>query len=297
MMRKNVAKIIAVVFLACVFLLPNVSLAEKSDVSIDQSIFNLDVSAGASSVFKFKIKNDSAQSQQMTIKSLDYAVGDNDQISLLEDADNTNGIKQWISLSEQEFVLEAGQEKEISATLNVPADAAIGSHWGGIFVQFSSVNEDGDFTGPLVNGQIGVHVLANVAGEINGSGEIKLFSVPKFLSHKADFQMEYENTGNIHYIPHGEISVKNIFSGRSEKIILDKHFVFPHKKFTYTAQWNNVFSLSGIYAVQVNFVDGVGSVHTQTKYMFGILFFPLLMLLVIMLFVFAIFFKKIRSRK
>ena len=283
--------------LALLLVMPVFSYADnKIGISVDKTIFNLATDAGTTNTtIKFNIQNNTDKSNKISISAFDYVLGDENEIRPTEDANKINGLRDWLSADASDFSLSAGEKKEVSILAKVPVDAVVGSHWGGIAIDFMPEdNREVDASSLLVNGQIGVHVLLNVNGETNGAGRLNTFKAPLFIFDRVAFSSEYEDIGNIHYIPHGEITIKNVLSGSKSKIVLGKHFAFPGRKFTYTADWNNSMSWASAYSAQNIFVDGSGNVHTQTRYMFGVLFFPLLLLICVIL---VFFWKFIRKRR
>jgi hypothetical protein len=124
-----------------------------------------------------------------------------------------------------------------------------------------------------VQGQIGVHVLINVKGDTRANGTLHGFDVPLFVVNEVRYAAEFENTGNIHYVPYGEVTARNILTTRQVTYDLNEgdHFVFPGKRFTFT-QTHDIPSIFGLYSVQSRFVDGEGVIHVKSDLMMGYLF-------------------------
>jgi hypothetical protein len=290
-MKQRWRKTIQIILLALFFLAPNFSSAQTASISVDRSVFNFEASPGENNTFKFNLKNDSSEPQKISITAKDYQIGDDDQVTISRDNSQIS-VAEWITLPEKDFALVPGEQREVAFSVQVPEEVSAGSHWGGIFINFTSANKKVEAVGTVVGGQIGIHVLANVSGQTDGKGKIASFAASRLVGKIADFSVVFQNTGNIHYIPHGDILITNLTNGQKEKIQLAKHFVFPGKKFTYVAQWRNP-KLWGVYSAQTRFVDGEGNIQTQQRVMFGVLFFPMIVAFLAMLTIFGwILFKR-----
>lgn len=238
---------------------------ESIGISVDQAVFSFDLSPGEEKTFKLNIKNTSNWQQQMSVGVQNFFVTDNNEVMFDNGINGSEGVSSWISGLPEDWSSMPNESKELQLAINVPADAAGGSRYAAIMVNAApeSVGE-----GTSVNGRIGVYVLVNVAGETSGSGKLVNFQVPLYPDKNVEFVAEFENNGTVHYVPHGEINVKNLFTKKTEVLKLEKHFVFPGKKFNFVSRWN-VESKFGIYGVQISIVDGDGRVHQSERLILG----------------------------
>lgn len=80
-------------------------------------------------------------------------------------------LSSWITLDTSQFSLAAGEEKVINFTINVPANATPGGHYGAVF--FKRPGSETSTSGNIgINVDYGVLILVNVAGEIDADWEI-----------------------------------------------------------------------------------------------------------------------------
>ncbi len=266
----NIRKIIYYLYICSVmFAMPFMVSAGNIGIAVDQTAIVFDVNAGESQNFIVNVKNISNERQEIEVDVMDYALGDDNAVKLLDNNDGNNGVKEWISPRDKNIVLEPGKVKEVVFDVNVPNNVSIGSHRG--VALFRATSKDDDTV--KVQGQIGVHTLINVKGDIHADGKINKFDIPLLTSGLINYVAEFENTGNIHYVPYGEVKVRNIFTKNEQLYVYDKHFVFPGKKFTFS-NIKQIPSLFGLYKAQVTFVDGAGARHIKLDYVMGY-FFPL----------------------
>ena len=273
------AKLFVFIFCGFSFFLLFVSpcdvLAERMGIAVDQTSIAFDTDIGEKQEFVITVTNVSDEEQEVVIEPMNYLIGNNNDLDLSSASDEQNGIKDWISLDEQSIILQPKTSEEVVFVFNAPESAPVGSHRGAVVFR-SDVKDGGDIA---VRGQIAVHVLVNVKGETHASGRVNAFDIPFFTLNEIDYDAEFENTGNIHYVPYGEVIVRNVFTKEEKMYKYEKHFVFPGKKFTFIIT-DKVPSIFGFYRVQVNFVDGEGVVRFRNDYTMGYLF-PVVLFVII----------------
>jgi hypothetical protein len=250
---------------------PRVTLAEgeqQVSLALDQSVFSLAGDPGSEKSLEINVGNLADKKQLVSLEINDLTFEENNRLSFVVSDNNLFGMKSWISAEEQRWIFEPKETKKITLKVNVPKDATVGSHYAGIFFRALPEIQGGNFQNVLVGAQVGVYVLFNVDGAVVGGGKINSFRAPVVAKEKADLRVEFENIGNIHYIPHGEINVKNLLSQKTEKIELEKHFVFPGKKYTFENNWQNG-SVFGVYSAKAYFVDGNKVGHFSRRWIFG----------------------------
>jgi len=202
-------------------------------------------------------------------------LGDNNQEEPVSISEEAKGLKTWVRADNTSLKLVPGESRQIFLTVTIPRDAVVGSHAGAVMVRAFPEITGENFQQVIVSGRVGVYVLINIKGEVSGKGSIGYFGTPLFTGKKAILQVDYRNQGNVHYVPHGEIRTQNALTRQSSVIPVDKHFVFPGKKYSFVEEWS-VPSVLGVYKVQADFVDGDGQEHSSQKYVLGSLFLPML---------------------
>jgi hypothetical protein len=238
---------------------------ESLGISVDQAIFSFDLSPGEKKTFKINVKNTSNRQQEMSVGVQDFFIAEDNEVIFDNGTNGPASMQSWISGLSEAWSLMSAESKELQFSINVPIDAVGGSRYAAIMINAApeSARE-----GTSVNGRMGIYVLVNVAGEKSGSGKLVNFKVPLYPENYVDFVAEFENDGTVHYIPHGEINIKNFFTKNTEVLQLEKHFVFPGKKYNFVSRWN-VRSKFGIYSVQISIVDGDGRVHQAEGLILG----------------------------
>ena len=282
---------------AIFFLANGISKADSVGVSVDQSVFAFSIAPGATQDVTINVHSLSSSTQKMSVETEDFVVGDNNSITQLTDNNPQFGMKNWVSADQNDWFLDGGQNQAIKLTVSVPSDASVGAHYAIANIKALPQIDGQNFQQTIVGGQVGVYLLLNVKGAANGSGNLSKFSAPIIANKNASLKADFQNTGNILYIPHGEIQMQNLLTRKQTTIETEKHFVFPGKDFSFEMNWP-LDSVFGIYKAQASFVDANGQVHTAERILMGRLFFliPLLLIFIILL-IYKIRRKTLRPRK
>jgi hypothetical protein len=265
-------KKVVIIFLMFFFLPLFAAHADTVGLAVDQSVFSFGIDPGAEKEFSFTVENISNENQQISLKAQDFEVGNNNEIYALTKNNELRGMKGWIKTEDDNIILQAKEKRKIKLIVYVPKDASVGSHFSIMGVNAFPVIDGQNFQQTIVGGQIGIYILVNVKGDVSGNGNIKSFQAPIVTSEQAILRTDFENTGNVHYIPHGEIHLQNLFTRKTQNIETEKHFVFPGKKYSFELQWKPSSNFA-IYKAQAFFVDGNGTMHQSQRFMFGKLFF------------------------
>jgi len=122
----------------------------------------------------------------------------------------------WFKLSATDLVLQPSQVSLVPFTVSVPANTAPGGYYAVIFWQniseSNSIVPNSEKT-VQISGRVGTLVLITVAGQVIEQGSVLDFAVypdkKYFFSLPINFSVRFENSGNIHLKPSGEIKLTN----------------------------------------------------------------------------------------
>jgi hypothetical protein len=277
-------------FFLTLLLIPFFVKAEQRGIGINKTIFSFEVKAGEEKDFSLNVKNLFPEEEELQIETGSFEIsGNNNQIVFLPE-DNEKSINSWFILEETNFKLQANEEKNLSVKMKIPAETKGGSYQGVLFFKIvpknlkdNSVNE---------SGAIGVQFLINVLSDKKiGTGEITYLKNPFFVGNNLKVDFGFKNLGNFYYVPRGELRVKNLFTRKEQKKVIENHFVFPNQEFNFSIDEKGFFWL-GLYKVELSFIDGDGKVQQKNNYFWGYLFFPLIIFVVLVIFFLLKFFKK-----
>lgn len=293
-MLCRITKISTLFFLVALLLsCYNIVHAENIGISIDKTVFDFEMDPGTSESIELNLSSLSDKDQQVKLDIEDVTMDDGNDVGILIGENELFGMRNWVHPDQDGYVIGPNQQSKIKLSVNVPNDATVGSHYCVVNVRVLPQINANNFQQTVVAGRIMVYLLVNIRGDAVASGRISDFEVPVIIDKEAEMKVGFENTGNVHYIPYGEIEIQNIFTGTVSKNELEKHFVFPGKKYSFDLKWQAP-SVFGAYIANASFVDGEKKIHRSGKVIFGRLFF--IFPLVLLAAVFA-YFKFIKKRK
>ena len=188
------------------------------------------------------------------------------------------------------ITLNSLEGRNIPFTLRVPEDASPGGHFAVIWWSASSP----DVGQVSIVTRAGILVYLTVSGEIKEQGQILEFTTQNkkkfFGSPPINFTINFENTGNVHLKPKGEIQIKNIFGGT--KAIIDVNTkdisILPQSKKTLNEEWNFSGFVFGPYKADLKLV--YGDTQQEVKQSFWIVIIPWKKLLLLVLIIILVFF-------
>lgn len=184
-----------------------------------------------------------------------------------EDTDGAT-IASWLTLPAEPITIPRESSASVPIKLVVPRDAAPGGHYAAIQVGTKPLAEN-DAQAVRTSQIVTSLFFARVAGDINENGTIRSFSARQTLVGRpeAAFELRFENKGNVHLQPQGEIVIKNMWGTERGIIPINQqtHFgnVLPEsiRKFEFT--WSGVFSLADVGRYTAEVTLGYGSAAKQ----------------------------------
>lgn len=173
-------------------------------------------------------------------------------IPVLKQESNGDTLAEWISINKEEILIPAEQTMSVPFTISVPEGSAPGGHFAAILIGTKSFDE-GDGGAQVETAQVVTSlVFLRVAGDIIESGNIRQFTTKNAIYESTDatFEVRFENTGNVHLQPQGEIEIRNMWGAVRGTVPINKNSQFgnvlPESVRAYTFHWNSEFSLADV---------------------------------------------------
>jgi hypothetical protein len=125
--------------------------------------------------------------------------------------DATYGLATWISFDQTKLALTPQQEIEFQYTIKVPANAEPGGHYASVLFASQPPSPTGETTQVALASMVGSLILGTVSGNIVEKADVEEFDSNGkfFLKPPVNFTLRINNTGNVHFAPQGQISIKN----------------------------------------------------------------------------------------
>src|SRR5438552_4209060 len=142
-----------------------------------------------------------------------------------ESEDAVNSLKSWVKPIQSDVVVLHKQKLALDFTIEVPANADPGSHWGGVVIRTAPVSTG---SGAAIQARVGTIVLLNVRGEAKRKLVLDSFSMPSFAEFPPIvLEARFKNEGTVHEAPQGTIEVRNLFGELSATATLPVRNVLP----------------------------------------------------------------------
>jgi len=208
-------------------------------------------------------------------------------------------IRNYVMVENDHIKISAGDTKVIPMMISLPTKVKPGGLYGGVFV--STVQKMNN-KGTNISSRIGSLIFLRVKGVIEELGEVKQFNLSSgnkiiWTRSPVNFQVAFENKGNIYLNPYGVIEIKNWNGQVVDRLPIDPWFVFPNAVRTRLLVWNNL-PLFGFYTATLVLNHGYSVPHATTlDYKFLIIPLPLIVGLLALAAICFIIYKTIRKLK
>ncbi len=215
--------------LALLFVAPFTHAQSSLSVSVTPPLFQLTIGPGESWSSSIKVVNNNAYDvtyyTQLVDMEADGEEGQSKFTPLVDEvrdpSHQTFSLASWIEISGDPVVVPAGRSASIPFTVRVPDNAEPGGHYGAILVGTQPGSVDGSGATVKVSSFVSSLLFVRIKGDVIESGRIREFTTPATLyqTPKANFVLRFENTGNAHLKPEGEITIYNMWGkerGRME---------------------------------------------------------------------------------
>lgn len=157
-----------------------------------------------------------------------------DPIKLLGADKGIYSLKDMLSSPKRNFDLLSGSELQVPVTITAPKDALPGGRYGSAVFSFAPNQKNtGSPATVAIKSRLAAALYVRVGGSVKEEGSIVAFglfnndkTVPLPSAEKPlRFQMSYENKGDVHLDPYGQLSVRGMLSEHTA--VIDPWVVLP----------------------------------------------------------------------
>jgi hypothetical protein len=236
--------------------------SERSSIALSPVSQRFDVKAGTSADNKITVINDGTTDLTFLVYSRPYSLQNEQYDPNFERVTPNTDVYQWIRFAQTSFTLAAGDRLDIPYTMQVPATAAPGGHYGVIFVETQPAAGSGDSV--VRKKRVGSLMLVNVDGTLINKGQL--------MSTKVNFwqttpplmaSSRVQNTGNTDFQATVLLTVTDLFGSVKYRATQD-YTVYPGTIRLITSQWTDA-PWFGLFKAQQT-VTVLGKVTAQTNY-------------------------------
>lgn len=209
--------------------------------SITMSPTNSQYTVGVGGVVndRLTIVNDSKKAYDFIVYSRPYSINNNEY----SNPDFTSTVKSadlyaWVQFPQTKFHAEPNTTTYVNYSINIPANASPGGHYGVIFaeVQPSEVKTSGNQI--IRKKRVGSIVYTTVKGAVNIAGDAGKGTIPFWqVQPPLHTTIVTKNTGNTHFTSDARLTVKDIF-GNVKYQSKKNFFILPDTVRTTDLNWD-----------------------------------------------------------
>jgi hypothetical protein len=173
-------------------------------------------------------------------------------------------LAEWIKIDSEPFIIKPESSVSIPFSVTVPENASPGGHFAAILVGTKPPKTSGVIK--VTTSQVVTSLFfVKIAGDIVEDAAIREFSTEQTFSDKPEmqFSVRFENKGNVHVQPQGEIVITNMWGKERGVIPINHqtHFgnVLPMSVREFEFAWKGEKSLVDIGRYKATVTLGYGS--------------------------------------
>lgn len=205
---------------------------------------NLTTEPGKTVTTEIRIKQGGPDTERLKVSLMKFAAYGEDGMPRLMDRGPGDSYFDWVKFDRPVFDAPANEWQTINMTINVPKSAAFGYYYAAVFTRVGDDVKKGEGVSSLAGGTAVLVLLDAHVPNAKRDVSLASFKLPhrvlEFLP--AEFDVKFENTGNVHVIPHGNIF---IMQGKKEVATLSLNEaqgnILPGSKRSYLVDWKDGF--------------------------------------------------------
>jgi len=295
--RLNILSACLVTLIGVFFIAPQSNAQSTDDASgqaleIGPPVINLTADPGETIKTSIKLRDVSPNDLLVQGQVNDFTANGEDgtpRVILDEGEKSPYSMIDWFSPLNQ-LLLKSKEVKDLSVTINVPADAAPGGYYA--VVRFTATAPQLDSTGVSLSASLGALILLKVNGDAKEDMSIADFFVTNnsqktsfFESIPIGFVERLQNDGNIHEQPAGKILITDMFGKDVATINLTSRNVLPQsiRKFEQTLDSKTIGNkiLFGLYHAELTVKYGEKGEEIKSKISFWVIPYKLILSVII----------------
>jgi len=135
-----------------------------------------------------------------------------------------HSLAHWIDITTEAIFIPQEKSVDVPFSVRIPKDASPGGHYAAILVGTQPLADDTKGAVVRVSSFVSSLLFVRIQGDVIEEGRIREFSTDSTFYQKSDvdFILRFENTGNVHLQPQGEIVIYNMWGKERGKIAINQ---------------------------------------------------------------------------
>ena len=266
----SVNKKVYIIFLLLSFSLPHFAFSQSSlSLSVTPTLFEVSVEPGDVWKSSIRVVNPNTYPLTVFIEPVNFNSNNEKGISnfipIFED-DLVSGVTlaEWIDLDNKSITIEPQAVKPVPFTVHVPSDATPGGRYAALIVSTQPTLSDVSGSRMFTTQAVSALFFMRIEGDVIEQGSIRSFRTEKSFSNRPEnnFELRFENLGNVHLQPQGYISIYNMWGQLRGEIPINPSNQFgkvlPESIRQFNYGWESGFSIYDIgrYSAEVTIAYG-----------------------------------------
>lgn len=264
----------AVAASAVLVLIPlrEVSAQRALSVTVTPPLFQLTIGPGESWASTVKIVNDNAYDVPYYATVMDFAAegeeGHAKFVPLVEETTDPTranfSLASWLTIDPGPYMIAAGSSVEIPFSVEIPETAEPGGHYASILIGTQPPEDVAGGSLMKISSYVSSLLFVKISGDVIEKGRIREFRTEKvfYESPQSDFLLRFENTGNTHLKPQGDVTLYNMWGKERGRIEINQKSNFGNvlpksiRKFQFSWEGESSMADIGRYSAVVTLAFG-----------------------------------------
>ncbi len=248
--------------------------ADSLSVTVTPPLFQLTIGPGESWASTLKIVNTNSYDVTYYAQVMDMQASGEEGRSKFtpvvdeskDPASQSYALAHWVYIVHDPIVVRAGTSQDVPFSVEIPTTAEPGGHYAAILVGTEPGGLHATGTVLKVSSYVSSLLFVRIKGNLVENGRIREFitSQQLYQTPKADFLLRFENLGNTHVRPQGDITIYNMWGRERGKVLVnqdaDSNFghVLPKSIRRFQFSWegsSDLFDI-GLYSAVVTLAYG-----------------------------------------
>ncbi|MEK7228036.1 MAG: hypothetical protein AAB681_01620 [Patescibacteria group bacterium] len=300
-MRKIIRNAFFVLVIVGIFSFPmysfayvksKINVAAQNDFVVEPGKTEVIINPGETITKNVTITNRIGKTVKFKLTTEDLIGSDDSQqpLVLLGDDSSPYSLKDFIIPEITSFSLSFGERIVIPVKISVPLNAEPRGYYGALVVANDPEKLEGESAKEAegktrIVSRIGSIFLVKIKGEGKEEGQLSGFKVigptkAVYTKRPSGFEIAFKNTGNVHLVPYGTITIKNIFGRTVQELPVNAYFALPDSTRYREILWEQGFGL-GRYTANLSLYKGYGTEYAESKVAFWIIPWKILLMALI----------------
>lgn len=254
---------------------------EEENITISPAQQRYQVDAGKEHSGEMKVINNGKTAYDFIVYARPYSVQGETYEPDFQSTPKNADIYGWVRFEKTDYHLEPDEEVIVKYSINIPADATPGGHYGVIFAE-TQPSEAAQANSVIRKKRVGSIIYATVNGSYETKGEALDSEIPFWqVEPPLRVSMRAKNTGNTDFSDKTVMTVKDVFGNvkfRIEKELL----VLPKTTRKIDMEWKNA-NWFGLYNVETS-QEILGKTTTSSGYILMMpRYLPIILLVIIVI--------------